>query len=75
MVFDLTLSENNRPGSGRGITQRKNTMHTIILRHDGIDRHYPCENYYDAVVLFAALTHRYRFVEMWKGDELIQKTA
>jgi hypothetical protein len=50
-------------------------MYTIILRHDGIDRHYPCENYYDAAVLFDALTRCYPVAEMWQGDKLIQKTA
>jgi hypothetical protein len=48
-------------------------MYTIILRHDGIDRNYPCENYYDAVVLFDALIRRYPVAEMWQGDKLVQQ--
>lgn len=50
-------------------------MYKVILNYDGIERTYPCENYYDAVVLFNALTHRYRWVEMWDDEKLIQRTA
>lgn len=44
--------------------------YTIILRHDGIDRHYPCASYFDAVVLFDALSKTYPHVEMWAGSVL-----
>lgn len=44
--------------------------HTVILRHDGVDRNYPCETYFDAVVLADALAHKYGSVnvELWKGS-------
>ena len=47
--------------------------HTIILRHQGIDRTYPCQNNWDAIVLFDALCATGGRVEMWNGATLIQQ--
>ena len=46
---------------------------TIILRDNGIDRTYKCENQWAAIVLFAALIRQHRQVEMWDGATLVQK--
>ncbi len=46
----------------------------VIVRDNGIDRTYKCENKFDAIVLFDALTRgmpRAR-IEMWDGGELVQ---
>lgn len=45
---------------------------TIILRQ-GIERTYPCANYWDAEVLFNALTKLGCIVEMWEGATLLQR--
>lgn len=49
--------------------------HTIILRQDGIDRTYHCQNKFDAIVLFEALSRVLMrcTVEMWQGMTLVQK--
>ena len=47
--------------------------HTIILRHQGIDRTYQCQNKFDAIVLFDALTQLGSRVEMWNGNTLVQQ--
>jgi len=41
--------------------------YTVILRYDGIDRTYPCENRWDYIVLLDALRVRYghQVVEGW----------
>lgn len=46
---------------------------TIILRDNGIDRTYKCENQWDAIVLFDALCRRHHHVEWWDGATLVQK--
>ena len=48
-------------------------MYTIVLRHDGVERIYQCGNYYDAVVLFDALTRRFPVVEIWQDGKLAQR--
>lgn len=45
--------------------------YTLILRHDGIDRHFHVVHRSDADVLFDALARRYSHVEMWEGKNLI----
>jgi hypothetical protein len=45
---------------------------TVILRQDGIDRAYHCQNKYDAIVLFDALTRAGGRVEMWEGATMVQ---
>ena len=48
-------------------------MFTVIMRDDGIDRTFKCENQWDAIVLFDALTRSLRArVEMWDGEKLVQ---
>lgn len=47
-------------------------MYTIIVRHDGIDRHYAAECFFDATFLFDALTRVATQVEMWEGATLRQ---
>jgi len=47
--------------------------HTIIFRQDGIDRTYQCQNKFDAIVLFDALSRIGGIVEMWNGATLIQQ--
>lgn len=47
--------------------------HTIILRHQGVDRTYQCQNKFDAIVLFDALSRMGGTVEMWNGATLIQQ--
>lgn len=47
----------------------------IILRDEGIDRHYPCNNKYDAIRLFdilcrAQYSQEFR-IEMWEGDKMV----
>lgn len=50
--------------------------HTVIVRQDGIDRTYKCDNYYDAIVLFDVFSKHYNFaVELWHGKELCLSTA
>lgn len=46
---------------------------TVILRMDGYDRHYPCDNYYDAIVLCAGLSKAYKnaIIEVWEGSKLM----
>lgn len=47
----------------------------VVLKHDGIERTYRCDNWYDAVVLFEALSRgmpRAR-IEMWSGPTLKQE--
>ena len=47
----------------------------VVLKHDGIDRTYPCANWYDAVVLFDLLSrgvYRGTRVELWDGTTLKQ---
>lgn len=48
-------------------------MH-VILRFDGIDRHYPCASYFDADVLFDILVNgaREARIELWDGMALIR---
>lgn len=43
--------------------------HTVILTYDGITRHYPCVNYFDALVIKDALDRSYgaHCVELWRG--------
>jgi hypothetical protein len=50
-------------------------MYKVILNHDGIERTYPCEYHFDAVVLFHALIKCYTSatVESWRGDTLDQR--
>lgn len=46
----------------------------VILRCDGVDRTYPCDNRFDAEVLFDALSRAMRGrgrVELWDGMELL----
>lgn len=46
---------------------------TVILRMDGYDRHYECNNHYDAIVLCAGLAKAYAnaLIEIWQGDKLV----
>ena len=44
---------------------------TIILRHQGVDRTYHCENRFDADVLFDALQSLGSLVEFWQGMQLL----
>lgn len=53
--------------------------HTVILRHQGIDRTYHCQTKFDAIVLFDALSRMEKIqgiwsgtVEMWDGATLVQ---
>ena len=49
-------------------------MYTVIFRDQGIDRHYPCNNFYDAEILFDALAKLTmpRRIEMWKGKDILK---
>lgn len=48
-------------------------MFTVIMRHDGVDRTYKCDNKWDAIVLFDAFTRAIRArVELWHGAQLEQ---
>jgi hypothetical protein len=44
---------------------------TVIVRKDGIDRHYHCANQFDAEVLYDALTRGMKnaVIEAWRGAE------
>lgn len=53
--------------------KEKAMSHTIILRHQGIDRTYHCQNKFDAIVLFDALSRIGGTVEMWDGATLVQQ--
>jgi hypothetical protein len=44
---------------------------TIILRHEGVDRTYHCENRFDADVLFDALQSLNARIELWQGMQLL----
>lgn len=46
---------------------------TVILRMDGYDRHYHCENHYDSTVLAFGLAKAYRnaIIEVWEGSKLM----
>lgn len=46
---------------------------TVILRDNGIDRHYACASRADADVLFHALTALGRVVELWAGATLVAR--
>jgi hypothetical protein len=53
---------------------------TIIIRRDGIDRHYPCASYFDAVELLHLICsgikqENYGTVELWRGDKLETKST
>lgn len=46
----------------------------VILRCDGVDRTYPCDNRFDAEVLFDALSRAMRGrgrVELWDGMDML----
>jgi len=45
-------------------------MYTVIVRHDGIDRHYAAASMFDAIVLFEALARQFSRVELWEGKTL-----
>lgn len=49
--------------------------HTVIMRNDGIDRTYHCQNYYDAIVIRDALESRYgsATIELWEGKNLLSR--
>lgn len=47
--------------------------HTIILRHEGVDRTFHCQTQWDAIVLFDALSALGAVVEMWEGKTLRSK--
>lgn len=44
--------------------------YTIVFIFDGITRRYPCESYFDAVVIEDALRAKYgtASVQLWHGD-------
>jgi hypothetical protein len=44
---------------------------TVILRHEGVDRTYHCENRFDADVLFDALQSLNARIELWQGMQLL----
>ena len=48
-------------------------MFSIILRDNGIDRTFTAQTYFDAQVLFSALTNRYTHIEMWQGATLLDR--
>ena len=47
-------------------------MHSVIFRHDGIERTYKTDTYVDALILFNVFTPKFAVVELWKGATLIQ---
>jgi hypothetical protein len=50
-------------------------MNTIMvyLFTDGIERRYRCENQYDAIILFDALSRQYQHVELWSIEGMIKR--
>jgi len=47
-------------------------MHSVIFRHDGIERTYKADTYVDALILFNVFTPKFAVVELWQGAKLIQ---
>jgi hypothetical protein len=47
-------------------------MHSVIFRHDGIERTYKADTYVDALILFNVFTPKFAVVELWQGTKLIQ---